>query len=390
MSDSKIIVWSEQGNLDVANLESSGFNYLILSFIHVGHDALPYKMGLATDSSGTGYYLVFNGTGLFNTYDYSSYVSELNNGTFPKGLREASAGSLPTPLSNDLNIVTLTDSESWGMYDNNNDFLYKINIHTDSHGVEQMTIWDPQWVEETQMNSVWTQVSTLQGKGFKVLASMGGWDNDGDWNSIIAHTTTVADLFIDLILNHKLQGFDLDNEGVYTDACTTAVAQFVKLVTGSTRFVNAPICTAAPFSSSYSWFTGLLTHTTFTDTAGIFRNYFDWFHLQLYTGTSNDAPSYYQTYYDEFPSPSTSVGIDDTATFLVPGFTNDSGELGSAAMQSNLAAIVNGDSKNDIPPYAINGGFVWRLNFITPNESDWGTAISQGVQGVVAPNPVQS
>ncbi len=361
-----IIVWAEGTDLDTSNLIGSGFTQVILSFFHIGSDNLPVALGLSTSTSP--YYLIYNSTEVFSTGSYSAYVAPLNNGDFPDALKTASAPALNNagypPLSTDLTVVTLTASETWGLLDNSNQYIYRIHVNTSS---SQMELWDPQWVDESNLTTFWADVAELKNGNMTVLASIGGGNVSGDWDNLIAATSEVTTLFSDLLGTYNLDGIDFDNEEVLTTECTTAVTTFMNGLSADTQ----PLFTGAPYEATFSWYLELLNSTVITDPNGsITGNLFTWWNFQNYEGSDNFPPSVYGQYVVQIPD---NVGIPDAAAFLAPGWNAVAG-FSSSNIQSNLASVVSAYP-------SVTGGFVWKLGEISPQESTWATAMSDGLAG---------
>ncbi len=191
----------------------------------------------------------------------------------------------------------------------------------------------------------------------KVLFCIGSSDvsDYADLKNLLATesgTETVESNFQALIDGLPIDGFDFDLEEFPLEDYTGTIVQLTLML--HQDFDMA--VTYCPYTDEDFWLTCLNQVSTQNNGQQIVS----WLNLQCYSGGAGNDPGYWAEQIESYPS--SELGIDDPAAFVVPGYACRNGDDCSqgdcpSTIQQTFASLTQSDA-------GINGGFIWKSSNI--------------------------
>jgi hypothetical protein len=145
-------------------------------------------------------------------------------------------------------------------------------------------------VTDPSYNQLWQVVATLQAAGVRVLASLGGGGNVGDFRNLFASDATYATFYALLknaLQQKNLDGIDLDIEESATTVSTANVTKLITSLRGDFQSrARGFLITSAPVASAL---TGGGNASSYVNYNSLIDS-FDFYILQFYNGFGNLNP----------------------------------------------------------------------------------------------------
>lgn len=203
----------------------------------------------------------------------------------------------------------------------------------------------------------------------RVLLSIGGADNEGDWASLAADIPGVVAKIVEFAKANNIDGVDLDFEG---GAEGTDWAQVLgKAASEYKQQTKGGIVTAAPFGEPSIFWTGPGGVLSAAAEAAGGESPFAWWNVQFYEGEIVVGPESYASVFENWADAvgAGGNGVADKFAFVAPGCNAVDTGFTPGEFEAGLSSVKAGHP-------AVPGGFVWEysgLGGTTPAE--WADAV---------------